>query len=104
MHDTVRGKLHFCMTEHTPGGDLHGSHVPLKHVAGHPMHDNSMYAKLARLHPVSASMIISFGHVIFAVLVLLFCSITRNNLGPYKSQVVALPVLIFITGVVSRGK
>jgi hypothetical protein len=30
------------------------------------------------------------------------CSITRNNLGPYKAQVLGLPSLIFVTGVVTQ--
>jgi hypothetical protein len=29
------------------------------------------------------------------------CSITRSDLGDYKLQVVGLPVLLFVTGVVS---
>lgn len=29
------------------------------------------------------------------------CSITRNNLGTYKPQVIGLPILLFVTGVVS---
>lgn len=29
------------------------------------------------------------------------CRITRNNLGNYKGQVIGLPILLFVTGVVS---
>jgi hypothetical protein len=33
----------------------------------------------------------------------LCCSITRSDLGDYKFQVVGLPVLLFVTGVVSTS-
>lgn len=29
-------------------------------------------------------------------------SVTRNNLGVYKPQVIGLPILLFVTGVVSE--
>jgi hypothetical protein len=34
---------------------------------------------------------------------LLYHRITRNNLGVYKPQVIGLPILLFVTGVVSAS-